>query len=313
MNRSGKEMMPEEAVERHLVALIYLPVVCAAILLLATVEVGLMAWVPGQGSKILPVLVMHPLVWLIVAWYFRRACQGRPGWGRALALGHVYALGPTAIPVGVALLTLYAPSIFGRAAPGSETLRLGISLALLMIATLLAIADVRKARPKLRALVGPLVCEEAVRRAWIQIHGRELRSGFCMVCGYDLTGNVSGACPECGAAISEHAQIIDPKPAPPDAPPPTAQLRYRSWLRRVLEVTTWQGTFTVEYNGRGAGYESVFVNGHLAVRSRGHLWFAPHFAFHLGTAKGKIDVRIWPWLTLRRLALRIDDRLVYQE
>lgn len=36
--------------------------------------------------------------------------------------------------------------------------------------------------------------------------------GQCMGCGYDLTGNVSGICPECGAAI--------PKPdAPPDAPP----------------------------------------------------------------------------------------------
>lgn len=26
----------------------------------------------------------------------------------------------------------------------------------------------------------------------------ERMAGFCMMCGYDLTGNVSGRCPECG-------------------------------------------------------------------------------------------------------------------
>jgi RNA polymerase subunit RPABC4/transcription elongation factor Spt4 len=30
---------------------------------------------------------------------------------------------------------------------------------------------------------------------------RRIRLGHCHKCGYDLTGNVSGVCPECGAAI----------------------------------------------------------------------------------------------------------------
>ncbi|MCP4249914.1 MAG: hypothetical protein GY778_22960 [bacterium] len=31
---------------------------------------------------------------------------------------------------------------------------------------------------------------------------RRRRRGLCLPCGYDLTGNVSGVCPECGEAIS---------------------------------------------------------------------------------------------------------------
>lgn len=30
---------------------------------------------------------------------------------------------------------------------------------------------------------------------------KNVRSGCCLNCGYDLTGNVSGRCPECGVAV----------------------------------------------------------------------------------------------------------------
>jgi len=33
------------------------------------------------------------------------------------------------------------------------------------------------------------------------IRSRQLVPGQCHRCGYDLTGNVSGVCPECGAAL----------------------------------------------------------------------------------------------------------------
>lgn len=37
----------------------------------------------------------------------------------------------------------------------------------------------------------------AVFVAWLK--RRMLDTGLCGSCGYDLTGNVSGTCPECGA------------------------------------------------------------------------------------------------------------------
>jgi hypothetical protein len=39
-------------------------------------------------------------------------------------------------------------------------------------------------------------------RAYRRIRRR--REGRCLSCGYDLTGNVSGVCPECGTAIAKH-------------------------------------------------------------------------------------------------------------
>ena len=37
-------------------------------------------------------------------------------------------------------------------------------------------------------------------RRWLR-RRRRTRSGRCPACGYDLTGNTSGVCPECGGAV----------------------------------------------------------------------------------------------------------------
>src|SRR5262245_24466128 len=44
-------------------------------------------------------------------------------------------------------------------------------------------------------------------REWLREH-RHFPFGHCRRCGYDLTGNTSGVCPECGTAI-------DSQPSPP--------------------------------------------------------------------------------------------------
>ena len=49
----------------------------------------------------------------------------------------------------------------------------------------------------------------------------------CARCGYDLTGNVSGKCPECGASLTEGGVIAPGQPG-----------RKRDWARRA-NIAFW--------------------------------------------------------------------------
>ena len=40
------------------------------------------------------------------------------------------------------------------------------------------------------------------------LQSRRRRTGLCTECGYDLTGNASGKCPECGILISRKARLL---------------------------------------------------------------------------------------------------------
>jgi len=44
---------------------------------------------------------------------------------------------------------------------------------------------------------------------WRDRHGR-IPPGYCQRCGYDLTGNLSGICPECGTAIPKQEERSEP-------------------------------------------------------------------------------------------------------
>ena len=52
-----------------------------------------------------------------------------------------------------------------------------------------------------------LVVPPAVLLWWLD--RPRIPPGHCQKCGYDLTGNVSGKCPECGAAIASEADARD--------------------------------------------------------------------------------------------------------
>ena len=92
----------------------------------------------------------------------------------------------------------------------------------------------------------------------------------------------------------------------------SARLIRRGWLLRGIEVSMSDGVHFVEYNGRGFGYEYVSVDG-VVIRKRSRLWFVPRFEFKIGGYPGDADVRVWPWVLLRSLVLRVGDRVVYAE
>jgi hypothetical protein len=50
------------------------------------------------------------------------------------------------------------------------------------------------------ALLVPPLTLPLVRLIALWMHRRRCGAGRCTACGYDLTGNVSGVCPECGTA-----------------------------------------------------------------------------------------------------------------
>lgn len=93
---------------------------------------------------------------------------------------------------------------------------------------------------------------------------------------------------------------------------PWARLVGRGWLRRAIEVALPGGPYLVEYNGRGMGYESVMVDG-VETRKSSRKWFVPRFEFRLGACAADLEVHVWPWLAVRSLVLRIEDRIVYAE
>jgi hypothetical protein len=91
----------------------------------------------------------------------------------------------------------------------------------------------------------------------------------------------------------------------------SARLIRSGWLLRGIEVAMPDGIHFVEYDGRGFGYEQVTVDG-LVIRKSWY-WFVPRFEFKLGGYPGSVEVRVWPWLLLRSLVLRVGDRVLYAE
>jgi hypothetical protein len=92
----------------------------------------------------------------------------------------------------------------------------------------------------------------------------------------------------------------------------SARLIGRGWLRRKIEVSLLDGTHLLEYYGAGLGYEQVSADG-LVIRKTSLIWFVPRFEFKLGGWPAVLEVRVWPWFTVRSLVLRVGDRVVYAE
>ena len=91
--------------------------------------------------------------------------------------------------------------------------------------------------------------------------------------------------------------------------------------RRLFEVTTPGGTYSVEYkanvwranSANVRNVESVSVNGEVVAEQQRPLAFVLRFRFSLGTSPALLEVRVWPWLSVRAVHLWIENELVYAE
>ena len=105
-----------------------------------------------------------------------------------------------------------ARMLFGRPTKVKKGVLIGVSIGLAFgvleaLVTSIGAADFwRLARlhfaqfgfacPFLGGILGYIVARRIDRR-----HRKRLAEGHCCHCGYNLTGNVSGVCPECGERI----------------------------------------------------------------------------------------------------------------
>ena len=85
------------------------------------------------------------------------------------------------------------------------TLRSMVLLCGLLAVMLAAAVAVHGGLPVMPAVAAPTVIAAFLWYRWDRPHElrrRRRAMGLCVGCGYDLTGNVSGVCPECGTSRS---------------------------------------------------------------------------------------------------------------
>ena len=67
------------------------------------------------------------------------------------------------------------------------------------------------------------------------------------------------------------------------------------------------------YNGNGIGFESVLIDNQTIKKTRSWFWYVPRFDFEIYDMSAVIEVRVWPWLAIRAIHLRISDKILHQE
>ena len=111
-----------------------------------------------------------------------------------MARRHAYLIGAVAATVASAALVVVVNNFYwgASAAPGGEYYLFGLPLP-------------NPLGPILWAVVKPLVFIMPLVAVWtlyqcVRWRRADRATRSCRTCGYDLTGNVSGVCPECGQA-----------------------------------------------------------------------------------------------------------------
>lgn len=93
----------------------------------------------------------------------------------------------------------------------------------------------------------------------------------------------------------------------------SAQLIQETWLSRVVNLKTSKGIFKITYLGSGIGFESVFINDKLISKKYSSLWFIPNFSFDCKGINFSVNVRVYPWLMIRKFWIEVNNNIVYSE
>lgn len=112
----------------------------------------------------------------------------------------------------------------------------------------------------------------------------------------------------------------------------TVRLRRRFWLDRSFLIAASRGEYRLDYDARSESI-TVWLERRLeggawvadrrylqtiqrrdVAQVRGyHFWFQPHYIFALGSLWVQLDVRIWPWFTMKGFMIRIGEMVAYAE
>lgn len=130
----------------------------------------------------------------------------------------------------------------------------------------------------------------------------------CDNCGLAVLAD-DHKCPSCGESFDETDEIAES----PAGNSTRSTLKSRGWLRRAVEVQTADGPVLVTYDGHGFGTEKVTVNDVALVRRSESSWFVPRFDVVHNNDNYVVQVRVWPWLTLRSITVRRNGALIYSE
>ena len=92
-----------------------------------------------------------------------------------------------------------------------------------------------------------------------------------------------------------------------------AELVEKKWLFRNVNLKTSKGDFKITYFGRGMGYECVFVNDELVSKKDSTLWYVSKFHFNYQEINFSVNVRVYPWMTIRKFWIEIEGKIIYSE
>ncbi|HRH44867.1 MAG TPA: hypothetical protein PKY82_24730 [Pyrinomonadaceae bacterium] len=87
----------------------------------------------------------------------------------------------------------------------------------------------------------------------------------------------------------------------------------KGWLYRKILINTSDNSFIITYFGKGMGYECVFLDDKIMAKSISVWWYCPQLSFKFGEIDFSVNVRVYPWLTLRKFWIEVNNEVVYSE